>query len=58
MNTGPAPCTETAATRPCPNCGTVHGYNCRNYVRLNIAAALCVALSLLILFAAVPAVIR
>lgn len=58
MNTRSAPCTETAATRPCPHCGIVHGYNCRNYVRLNFAAALCVALLLLILFAAVPAVIR
>jgi hypothetical protein len=64
MSTRPAPCTETAeSTRlvpgfQCPDCGTVHDYNCRKYVAVSIAAAVWVALLLLILVAALPDVIR
>jgi hypothetical protein len=43
---------------PCPDCGTVHDYNCRKYVVVSIAAALWVTLLLLILVAALPDVIR
>jgi hypothetical protein len=52
------PRTETSATRICPDCGTVHAYNCGKYVVVSIAAALWVTLLLLILVAALPDVIR
>jgi hypothetical protein len=50
--------TDTTATRVCPDCGTVHAYNCRRYVVVSIAAAVRVTLLLLILVAALPDVIR
>jgi hypothetical protein len=52
------PSIETAVTRPCPDCGTVHAYDCRKYVSASIAAALWVTLLLLLLVAALPDVIR
>lgn len=55
MSTRPAPCIETP---PCPDCGTVHDYNCRRYVVVSIAAAVWVTLLLLILVAALSDLIR